>query len=157
MSFLEPMSKECFPSYIEYLIVQYAQENVDAGRWPKAGALTRSREDTEKQLPRGIETENNYFFEIKVPEINESVGWIWLSLENSDITNTVFIYDLEIKAEYRRQGYAKLALKEIEGFAATHKVANIGLHVFSQNEGARALYAEMGFQTVSLNMMKKVG
>jgi len=157
MSFLVSMSKQVFSSYIEELIVQYAQENVDAGRWPKAGSLTRSRSETERLLPCGIETENNHFFEIKVPDVTESVGSIWLSLENSKTTSTVFIYDLEIKPEYRRQGYAKLALKEIEDFAATHNIVNIGLHVFSHNDAAQMLYAEMGYQTVSLNMVKKIG
>jgi ribosomal protein S18 acetylase RimI-like enzyme len=69
----------------------------------------------------------------------------------------VFIYDLEIKAEHRRQGYAKLALKEIEDFAATHNIVNIGLHVFSHNNAAQNLYAEMGYETVSVNMVKKIG
>ncbi|MFT4574359.1 MAG: ribosomal protein S18 acetylase RimI-like enzyme, partial [Marinomonas primoryensis] len=59
--------------------------------------------------------------------------------------------------EYRRKGYAKLALKEIEDFAATHNIVNVGLHVFSNNEAAQALYTEMGFKTVSLNMVKKIG
>jgi ribosomal protein S18 acetylase RimI-like enzyme len=151
------MSKPFFSSYIEELIVQYAKENVDSGRWQKAGSLTRSRRDTERLLPRGIETENNHFFEVKVADVNESVGSIWLSLENSATTGTVFIYDLEIKPEYRRMGYAKLALKEIEDFAATHNIVNVGLHVFSNNEAAQALYIEMGFKTVSLNMVKKIG
>jgi len=157
MPLLVPMSKPFFSSYIEELIVQYAKENVDSGRWQKAGSLTRSRRDTERLLPRGIETENNHFFELKVADVNESVGSIWLSLENSATTGTVFIYDLEIKPEYRRMGYAKRALKEIEEFAATHNIVNVGLHVFSNNEAAQALYTEMGFKTVSLNMVKKIG
>ncbi|MEP7729011.1 GNAT family N-acetyltransferase [Marinomonas primoryensis] len=157
MPLLVPMSKPFFSSYIEELIVQYAKENVESGRWQKAGSLTRSRRDTERLLPRGIETENNHFFEMKAPDVNESVGSIWLSLENSTTTGTVFIYDLEIKPEYRRKGYAKLALKEIEDFAATHNIVNVGLHVFSNNEAAQALYTEMGFKTVSLNMVKKIG
>jgi len=156
MSFLVPMSKLFFASYIEELIVQYARENVESGRWQKKGSLTRARRDTERLLPRGIDTDNNYFFEMKVPEVNETVGMIWLSLENSDTTSTVFIYDLEIKAEHRRQGYAKLALKEIEDFAAANNIVNIGLHVFAQNNAAQNLYAEMGYETVSVNMVKKI-
>ena len=157
MSFLVPMSKPFYSTYIDALIVQYAQENVAAGRWPKTGSLTRSRTDTERLLPQGIETENNHLFEIKVPNVMESVGSIWLSLENSHVTNTAFIYDLEISPKYRRQGYAKLALNAIEDFAAAHNIVNIGLHVFSHNDAAQALYIEMGFKTVSLNMVKKVG
>ena len=156
MSFLVSMSKPFFASYIEELIVQYARENVESGRWQKTGSLTRSRRDIERLLPRGIETDNNHFFEMKVPEVNETVGMIWLSLENSSTTSTVFIYDLEIKAEHRRKGYAKLALKEIEDFAATHNIVNIGLHVFSHNSAAQKLYAKMGYETVSVNMVKRI-
>ncbi|UTW01108.1 GNAT family N-acetyltransferase [Marinomonas rhizomae] len=156
MSFLVPMSKPFFAPYIEELVFQYARENVESGRWQKAGSLTRSRRDIERLLPRGLDTDNNHFFELKVPDVNETVGMVWLTLESSSTTSTVFIYDLEIKAEHRRKGYAKLALKEIEDFAATHNIVNIGLHVFSHNDAAKQLYAEMGYETVSINMVKKI-
>lgn len=156
MSFLVPMSKPFFAPYIEELVFQYARENVESGRWQKAGSLTRSRRDIERLLPRGLDTDNNHFFELKVPDVNETVGMVWLTLESSSTTSTVFIYDLEIKPEHRRKGYAKLALKEIEDFAATHNIVNIGLHVFSHNDAAKQLYAEMGYETVSINMVKKI-
>ncbi|MBJ7555483.1 GNAT family N-acetyltransferase [Marinomonas spartinae] len=156
MSFLVPMSKPFFAPYIEELIVQYAKENVEAGRWQRSGSLSRARRDIERLLPCGIDTENHHFFEMKVPEVNETVGMVWLSLENSATTSTVFIYDLEVKAEHRRKGYAKLALREIEDFAATHNIVNIGLHVFSNNAAAQKLYNEMGYETVSINMVKKI-
>ena len=63
MSFLVSMSKAFFASYIEELIVQYARENVESGRWQKTGSLSRARRDIERLLPRGIDTDNNHFFE----------------------------------------------------------------------------------------------
>lgn len=156
MSLLVSMSKPFFEPYIEDLIMQYAKENVAAGRWQKSGSLSRSRRDIERLLPRGLDTENHYFFEMKVPEVKETVGMVWLSMEKSSTTSTVFIYDLEIKQAFRRKGYARLALQEIENFASKNNIVNIGLHVFSNNNIAQKLYSEMGYETVSINMVKKI-
>jgi ribosomal protein S18 acetylase RimI-like enzyme len=43
-----------------------------------------------------------------------------------------------------------------EDFARTHGAESIGLNVFGQNTGARALYEDLGYETVSVQMRKRL-
>ena len=49
---LRPLPPEAFAAYMQASIASYAQENVEAGRWPAEGALERSHADFLALLPQ---------------------------------------------------------------------------------------------------------
>lgn len=150
------MNEDAFSDYLETAIPAYARDNVDAGRWDESGALERSRKDHEALLPNGVETCDNYLFNIIENESSNNVGYIWVKVEDNIRTKSAFIYDIEIYEAFRRKGYAKSALGRIEKVVADLGASSLGLHVFKQNSAAIALYNSMGYQTVSHNMQKPI-
>lgn len=43
MTVLSPMRPEVYGAYLESSVAAYAEDNIAAGRWPRAGAVDRSR------------------------------------------------------------------------------------------------------------------
>ncbi len=151
------MRPETYPQYIGAAIVGYAQDNVAAGRWPEGGASERSRTEFAELLPLGLPTPDNYLFEIHSRDGGPLAGFVWLAIERKPSGVSGFVYDLEIKQEYRRQGHASRALAALEILARAQGATSLGLHVFAFNEGAQALYRRLGYQVVSLNLRKPLG
>lgn len=141
-------------AFIEMAIPAYAQANIDSGRWDVSDALERARNSYNSLLPQGIETQENYIFIIKETISNEKVGHIWVKVEEAVPTKPAFIYDVEIYENYRRKGYGKSALQAIEKYVSTLGAKSLGLHVFSHNSAARALYESAGYRVSGHNMQK---
>ncbi len=154
-TFLRKMTQKSFEEYLDKAIHAYAFNNIESGRWQEEGALERSRADHENLLPDGINTKNNYLFEI-VSRDDCIVGFLWLAIEDKFGAKSAFIYDIAIYEGYRRLGYARQALKDLELFVKNLGIYKIGLHVFHQNKSAQSLYESMGYSVVSFNMAKSI-
>ncbi|WP_461535331.1 GNAT family N-acetyltransferase [Spongorhabdus nitratireducens] len=153
---LVAMDSAAFENYLQIAIPAYAQTNIESGRWEASTALEQSRQAHSALLPQGAETENHYLFNIRTENSDENVGHIWVHIDDQHSLRTAFIYDIEIYESFRRKGYARSALKNIEEFVAGLGARSLGLHVFNHNQSARALYESMGFVTVSHNMKKTI-
>jgi ribosomal protein S18 acetylase RimI-like enzyme len=156
MSVLVPMSLPVYEQYLDDAIRAYADENVRSGRWPARGAVERARADFQDSLPQGLATADNYLFEIRQQGSDALVGFIWFAVVEKNGIRSAFVYDVEIKAEFRRQGHASLAFQALEEKVRELGLQSIGLHVFAHNTEARALYDKLGYRTASLNMLKKL-
>ncbi len=154
--FLKVMDDEAFCHYLEIAIPAYADDNISSGRWEASDALERSKQSYTDLLPQRHETKNNSLFNIIVSGRQETVGHIWIKIEDHTHTKSAFIYDIEIYKVHRRNGYAKAALSCIESVVAEMGASSLGLHVFNNNPGAINLYESIGFQAVSQNMQKKI-
>ncbi len=154
MTVLAPMSAAAFAGYAEHAIAEYARDNVAAGRWPAESALARSRAEFESQLPQGVETPDNHFYEIKESETGPTVGSLWFAMQVSHGVRSAFVYDLEVKPEFRRRGHARAAFEAMEPLARELGASSIGLHVFGHNPGAQALYGQLGYRVTGVNMLK---
>ena len=157
MTVLSPMRPEAFSPYLQTAIAGYAADNVAAGRWPGDGAIERSRADFESSLPQGLSTPDHFLFEIKDSENGPIVGVIWFAVIARHGIRSAFVYDLEIKAEWRRQGHATRAIQALEPIVSALGLSTIGLHVFAHNVGAQALYASLGYGVTGFNMTKRLG
>ena len=153
MTTLRPMQVETYSAYVESAIKGYAEENVAAGRWPRAGAIERSRENFESLLPRGLDTPDNFLFEI-LEERGLIAGYVWYALERKHGACGAYIYDLEVKPEHRRKGHAYRALKALELVAAEAGATSIGLNVFANNIVAQSLYQKLDYAPTNFNMRK---
>jgi len=154
---LVPMSAEVYGDYLQAAVAGYAKDNVDAGRWPEQGALARSRVDFANLLPRGLDTPDNYLFEIKASAPGPTLGYLWFAVIEKNGLFSAFVYDVEVKPEFRRQGHATAAFEALEPLVRKLGLSSIGLHVFAHNPGAQALYRKLGYEVTSVNMRKGVG
>ena len=154
MTVLVPMSPDIYASYLAAAVAGYAQDNVDSGRWPAEGALARSNADFADSLPQGLQTTDNYLYEIKSAESGPTVGFIWFAVEEKHGLKSAFVYDVEIKPAFRRQGHAAAAFAALERLVGELGLASVGLHVFAHNTGAQALYRKLGYAVTSVNMLK---
>ncbi len=156
LTHLTKMSAAAFSAYLEKAIADYAEENVQSGRWPAEGALERSRNDHQQLLPEGVDTPQNHLFEITRSDDDVSVGVLWLAEDHRYGAHSAFIYDIEVRPEHRRRGHARRALLAAEALVRGWGVTHLGLNVFRQNAAAHALYRQLGFADVSTNMVKKL-
>lgn len=150
------MPQASFQAYRESLAAGYAQDNITSGRWPKEGALERAYEDLDQSLPQGLDTPDHYIYEIISESTGAVVGVIWFASVAKHGIRSAFVYDVEIKAECRRQGYARAAFEALEILVRTLGLPSIGLNVFNHNPGAQALYESLGYEVTNINMLKKL-
>ena len=151
---LSPMRPAIYTSYLESAVAGYAEENVASGRWPKEGALERSRADFQLLLPQGLATPGHYLYEIVAGEGGPTVGFLWFAAEDRHGMRSAFVYDIQIKEEYRRRGHASRAFLALESIVAGLGLPSIGLHVFGHNHAAQALYGQLGYTVTDINMIK---
>ena len=157
MTILTPMPPPSFARYRDSAAKGYADDNVAAGRWPEAGALQRSYDDFDESLPQGLDTPDNYIFEIRDEVTNTIVGEIWFAIVVKNGIRSAFVYDLEVHPEFRRQGHARAAFIALEPLVESLGLSSIGLHVFGHNPVAQALYSSLGYGVTGINMRKTVG
>ena len=160
MTKLVPMQAATFAVYRESSIHAYAEENVVARRWSEESALELAREDFETLLPQGLDTPDNYLYEIQITpdDTNTSThaGYLWFAVVTKNGVRTGYVYDLEVFLEVRRQGHAERAFEALEPIARELGLASIALHVFAHNPSARTLYAKLGYKVTGHNMLKQL-
>jgi len=152
MSKLVTMTQSEFEAFLEHLIPDYAADNVRAGYWSDEEALERSRKQTVSLLPDGLNTKDHFFYTIY--DDDKAVGVIWMRAELDRPVKGGFIFDVEIKEEFRGKGYGKQAMLLIEEKARELGIKRMGLHVFAYNEVAKSLYESIGYEVSSMNMLK---
>jgi ribosomal protein S18 acetylase RimI-like enzyme len=153
---LVPMSQAYFTTFVERLVVEYAEDKVRSGNWPEAGSLKRSRDEITHLLPRGLETEGQALFELAVPGEEEPAGALWLAVTETRGAQAGFIYDLWIRPDLRRKGFGVQAMREAEVWAKAQGVDSLALHVFGHNPGALALYNKLAYRVTNINMTKEL-
>ncbi len=157
MVILAPMKPNAFAGYRDAAAAGYAEDNVTSGRWPKAGALQRSYEDFDESLPQGLATPDNFLYEVLIKSTGAAVGIIWFAVVVKNGLKSAFVYDVEVRPECRRRGYARMAFTELEPLVSALGLSSIGLHVFGNNPGAQALYQSLGYGVTGINMRKQLG
>ena len=151
------MPLSSFDAYRSASAAGYAEENVASGRWPADGAVARAIEEFDQSLPNGLATPFNHVYEIRDEALGETVGVIWFAEIEKNGVKSAFVYDVEISRQHRKSGHASAAFRQLEPIVRALGLSSIGLHVFSQNVAAQALYRSLGYGVVSLNMLKHLG
>jgi ribosomal protein S18 acetylase RimI-like enzyme len=148
------MRPDEFSSFLDLAVASYAADNVAAGRWPAAEAESLARAETERLLAQGPATPDHYLYEIRDGTNPSTVGYLWFAAVPRGSTRVAFVFQVKVKPEFRRRGHARAALEAAERIARAEGFAGIALHVFARNEPARALYASLGYEVASVNMLK---
>ena len=153
---LTPMTEEEFRPFLEHDIQEYAESQVRAGNWSQAEALSRSRREHHTLLKDGLKSKFHHLYTIRESEHNEAVGVLWFKANLDSSKASGFIFDLEIHEPFRRKGYARQAMLELEKVAREMGLRQLALHVFAYNDEARTLYESLGYMVASLNLLKEI-
>ncbi len=149
---LRKMTEAEFVTWKAYSIDEYAKDKMKALGIDMSEAMKLSNESFAQLLVDGFATADNHFFTIERDD--DFCGWLWFATKSEWGVTSAFVYDLEVKSEYRRQGIAAAAMRLLETEAQACGASKIALHVFGQNEGARDLYAKVGYTITDYSMAK---
>src|SRR6478752_7016816 len=78
-----------------------------------------------------------------------SVGAVWFGIVGVGEAKAGYVYNIRIRPDQQRKGYAKAALLELEALAAHIRLPALRLNVFGHNPGAEALYRSLGYKVTS--------
>jgi ribosomal protein S18 acetylase RimI-like enzyme len=140
-----PMTAGEFGPWRERQVQAYAEDNLARSGGDVALALERSRADFARALPDGLDTADTSLVVLTAED--EPVGHLWLHHHRPG--GETFGYDLEVDPAHRREGWGRAAIALADRLAHEAGDTVLGLHVFGDNVGARALYASVGFQVQS--------
>jgi ribosomal protein S18 acetylase RimI-like enzyme len=148
------MRAEAYPAFFEEAVAFYAAENIAVGRWRAVEALDLSRGETEGMFSQGLETPDQYIFEIFAAVEQEPVGYVWVAAVPNGTAKAAFVVQLKIHPKSQRQGHARAALGFVEQLARQLGLSGMALQVFAPNPAAQALYESVGYKVSSINMIK---
>jgi GNAT superfamily N-acetyltransferase len=121
---------------------------------PEELARERVRRGTARFLPNGLETEGHHLL-TAVNESGQAVGNAWVGPDPSQGAVAAWLYDINVFAPFRRQGYGAAILAAAEELVLGEGKTALGLSVDGDNEAAIALYRRSGFAVTSMSMRKQ--
>jgi ribosomal protein S18 acetylase RimI-like enzyme len=151
---LVPMTQEQYVAYRATSDEAYAESIASSGSMPIEDAREKSREDFARLLPDGLGSEGHRFW--TAYDADAEVGMLWVHLRPTSEGLTAFGYDFAVREDLRRHGYGRAIMLEAEPVLRDLGVVSIGLNVFGDNLGAQSLYEQMGFETTSIQMRKRL-
>src|SRR3954447_15901996 len=149
---LVPMTADEYGPWLEKLIVEYAEEQVVAGRWSAEEALTEARWSVTQGLPDGPATAGNHLWIARDAATGERVGVLWIELRPRAGTTEAFVYDIAVESDQRGRGYGRSIMDACAARARELGATRVGLQVAGHNEVARRLYASLGYRETSIQM-----
>ena len=141
---LRPMPADEFAGYRDHLVTEYAQEMFDAGAFTDlTSALEASERSTGELLPDGPDTPGQHLWTAYDGDTPVAILWIHVDGPRG------YIYDIEVRPEQRRRGYGREVLDAGARASRDLGAEGLGLNVFGHNDGARALYEQAGYATIT--------
>ena len=153
---LVPMTEKEFEAFMIISMKDQSQGQVIAGEWKAEEAQGNIERLRSEFLPNGLATPNHYFFTIEEPTTSAKVGGLWYSVMEQAGERLVFVVDIQIYNEHRRQGYGSQAFMAMEDKVREMGITSIGLHVFKHNPSARDMYEKLGYSGTDESMLKKL-
>lgn len=99
-----------------------------------------------------------HFFTAQVDD--EPIGYVCFEERVSEATafrqavRTLYVHQISINPEFKRNGYGRLIMEHIERWAIDHQFPSIELDYWSVNEAAGMFYERAGFQAKRQIVMK---
>ena len=151
---LVEMDEPSYRKYREILVRDYAVDKARAGVWSPEEAEGKSASDIDGLLPRGPGTPDHYLYSVRDQSVPAEIGVLWISPQDAGAGRSVWIYDIIVHEDFRRQGYATRILNLAEDRARELGADRIEFQVFGHNHAARALYEKAGYTPTSIIMAK---
>lgn len=151
---LRPMTHDEFAAYRESAVRDYADQVVESGTLPEEGALEKARVDYERLLPEGLDTPGHLLW--TVLDADRPVGILWLETGERSDGRSAYVYDIAVREDCRRRGYGRAIMLAAEDACRERGAVSLRLNVFGHNHAARSLYEQLGFETTSVQMRKRL-
>ncbi|MCI4351390.1 MAG: GNAT family N-acetyltransferase [Thermoplasmata archaeon] len=151
---LVPMSEREFESSLERAVPRHAAECVRRGLWTESAAVEASRLEFAQLLPQGIRTPHRHFCTAIDAASGAPVGETWYFVQEKGGKTQFWIDWIWIDPRHRRQGHASRVLEHLAEIARVRGADRIGLSVVSDNPGAIALYAKLGYEPFRTQLVK---
>jgi ribosomal protein S18 acetylase RimI-like enzyme len=148
------MNEAVYAAYKESTIASFAHEQVTAQLWNAHDALGQARADFYTMLPQGLGTSDNYLYEIHGPGETGAVGTLWFAEKRQGERRIAYVYDVLIRPEHQRKGYATQAFVELQRHLVALGFHEIALQVFAHNMNAQNLYRKLGFEVKRISLVK---
>ncbi|WP_290804035.1 GNAT family N-acetyltransferase [Herbiconiux sp.] len=145
-------------AFLERSSAEYVRERIEAGDSPEYAA-ERAAQSNAEYFPDGKPAEGQLIFDVvddSQGEGGEVVGTIWIGPFSLEHPTAWWVFDVEIVADKRGQGYGRLAMQLAEVAAREHGAEKLGLNVFGHNSVAQNLYRSLGYETTAINMAKSL-
>lgn len=139
---LRKMTDEEFDKFAEWDIIDYSKELIKAGLSSEDDAIKDAKKSFDDFLPQGNHTKDNYIYVI-ANDNNDDIGFIWYQKFEEDIA---FICDFLIIDKFRRCGYGRQTLFQVEKDAKEKGLKKILLNVFKSNVPAFSLYKSLNYE-----------
>jgi RimJ/RimL family protein N-acetyltransferase len=153
---LVAMNELEFEMYLAYSIQEYAQDQAQSGRVSEDEAQQEAEQQYQQFLPQGLQTPEHTLCMIVDPGQGKNVGVLWFDQRTQEKGQQIFINDIMIFEEFRRSGYAKRALQQLEKQARELGATSIGLRIFGQSETARILYEKLKYTVADMYAHKNL-
>jgi len=154
--YLVPLTPPEFEAYMAHAVPAYAREKVESGQWAGGESLDLARKEVERVLPQGLTTPDHHLFSIRNETEADGVGMVWIAAQERAGKKIAYIYDVWIREEHRRKGYATQAFTALEKVVRQLGLSGISLHVFGHNTAAQALYRKLGYKATNIVMFKEI-
>lgn len=151
---LKPISRIEYSEFIRAILGPYAEERSAADGVSLAAAERHARDQMDRLLPDGYDTDGHHFLRIVPRDGGPGAGSVWLHIDRRE--RAAFLYYITVLPECRRRGYASAAMGCVEDLARREGCARLALNVFAANAGAIALYRKLGFDVASMHMNKRL-
>lgn len=148
---LTKMTQEEFELVKGKMIADYTKKKVRFGVWAEEEALELSKETFNTLLSKGVNTENNYLYNV-VNESGDKVAYVWFAKPE----NEAFIYNIDIFEGYRENIDAKDLYTLIEDAIFSMRATKISFHTFGYNKELIEKYKEFGFDIIDVTLSKKL-
>lgn len=149
---LRPMAPERLPGWLDETNRDYIDELIATGR-TREDATQHAAKSMDLAFPEGNAAPGHAVFDV-LDDGGDAVGYLWIGPDNSGDPESWWVWDIEVNASKRGQGYGRAAMVRGEEYARQHGAKTLGLNVFGSNAVARGLYEALGYQTTQLQMRK---
>ena len=122
---------------------------------PRELAQEKARRDFETLWPDDRPAPNQWVYAVE--EADHRVGYLWIAERDNQGRKVIWIYDVEIDAEFRGRGLGREAMRLAEREAQARGLARVELNVFGGNDVARNLYRSLGYEESAVWMGKDLG
>lgn len=154
MTLLRPLSPDRYTWFFETAVANYAADNVRGGRWLADEAPAMARAETLRLLPQELATPDHFVCLVTDDSEQDDIGFIWYGAMQRGARKVAYVYSLHVEPRYRRRGYARFALAEVERIALQQGLSALVLTVFAHNVAAQSLYREAGLSVSTLVMTR---
>jgi ribosomal protein S18 acetylase RimI-like enzyme len=151
---LRPIQGDEFQRWLPKAVEDYAQQMLRDGGLSREEAWEKAHKDTEEVFPGGVPAPEQWVYVIE--RDGEQVGVLWIGHRADESAQELWIYDIAVGEQYRRQGIARHAMLFAEQEARRHGLSRVGLLVFGKNNAARSLYRSMGYEESAVRMYKQI-